>query len=122
MKTIETISIPVSNQEKSKEFYVSKLGFEVIFEAEAPDGGKWIQLGIADDTTSITLVSGAMHAKAGSIKGTIIGTDDIGNDIERLRNKGVEVEDVQDFPHGKISSFSDPDGNQWVLRQAPSYN
>lgn len=122
MKTIEIISVPVANQEKSKEFYVTKLGFKAIFEAETPDGGKWIQLGISNESTSISLVSGPMHGKPGSLKGNIIGTDDIKKDYEKLRENGVAIEDIREFPHGKIASFSDPDGNQWVLRQAPSYN
>lgn len=42
MKAIEIITIPVSNQQKAKEFY-SKLGFELIIEAPSHDGQTWIQ-------------------------------------------------------------------------------
>lgn len=121
MKTIETISIPVADQEKAKEFYVQKLGFSVLFEAVTPQG-HWIQLGIPKDNTSITLVNGPHHAAPGTVKGTIIGTDNIAKDVEVLRSKGVKMQDVQNFPHGKITTFADPDGNQWVLREAPKHH
>lgn len=117
MRSIEIISIPVANQEISKDFYVDKLGFKILFEGETPQG-KWLQLSLPNDDTSITLVTGENHAAPGSVKGNIISTDDIQRDVESLRNKGVNLPDAQNFPHGKITKFSDPDGNQWILRQA----
>lgn len=120
MKNIDIISIPVSEPEKAKEFYVNTLGFKVIFEGESPEG-KWFQLGIPGDNTSISLVSGPGHAPSGSVKGTIIATDDIEKDVKALREKGVQLPDINVFPHGKIATFTDPDGNQWVLRQAPEF-
>ncbi len=57
MKFIEVISVPVSNQEASKEFYL-KIGFEIIIEAPMGDGSalgySWRLPG---QTTSITLVN-----------------------------------------------------------------
>jgi catechol 2,3-dioxygenase-like lactoylglutathione lyase family enzyme len=121
MKAIEMISIPVSDQEQAKRFYVD-LGFNVVFEGNTPDGGKWVQLGIPSDSTTITLVTGPHFGTAGSVKGLMIATEDIRSDIARLRKKGVKAADVQELPHGKISSFADPDGNQWVLREAPGFH
>lgn len=120
MKTIEIISIPVSNQETAKNFYVNHLGYKIVFEVDTPQG-HWVQLALQNDNTSISLVSGQSHAQPGSIKGNIISTDDIETDVKTLRAKGVTISDIQNFPHGKISTFSDPDGNQWVLREAPKY-
>lgn len=62
-----------------------------------------------------------MHARAGSVKGTVIITDDIEKDVKALRNKGIQLPDIQNFHYGKITTFSDPDGNQWVLKEAPQY-
>ncbi|MGO1585567.1 MAG: VOC family protein [Mesonia sp.] len=121
MKAIETISIPVTNQENAKKFYIDKLNFEVVFEGSSPDGNKWLQLAIPNDKTSITLVKGPEHAKSGSVKGTIISTDDIEADQKYLKSKGVKLAPIQEMPFGKITSFSDPDGNEWVLRQAANW-
>jgi catechol 2,3-dioxygenase-like lactoylglutathione lyase family enzyme len=45
MKGIEIISIPVTNQQAAKEFYL-KMGFQLIVEAPYEGGSNWIQLGI----------------------------------------------------------------------------
>ena len=45
-------------------------------------------------------------------------------DIERahvhLRQRDVEVSDVQDFPWGRFVFFADPDGNRWAVQELPS--
>ncbi|MHB8339154.1 MAG: VOC family protein [Ignavibacteriaceae bacterium] len=117
---MKIISIPVTDSETSKKIYTDKLGFKIVFEGETPEG-KWIQLSLPEDNTSISLVSGEQHAPSGSVKGTIISTVNIEKDVEMLRGKGIQIPDVKNFPHGKITSFYDPDGNQWVLREAPKY-
>lgn len=121
MNTIEMVSVPVSNQEEAKQFYTDKLGFNLIFEGQTPDGGKWVQLGLPNDNTSITLGSGQMFSPVGSLKGLMISTDDIEKDVEQLKAKGVNVADIQNFPHGRITFLSDPDGNQWLIKEAPKY-
>lgn len=118
MKTIEMISIPVSDQEKAKQFYTEKAGFALVFEGGTPEGGKWIQVSLPGDKVMFTLVAGEMHAAPGSMRGTIIHTENISEDVLSLRKQGIKASEIQELPHGKISSFSDPDGNQWVLREA----
>jgi hypothetical protein len=56
MGFIEVISVPVSDQQASKEFYIN-IGFEVIIETPMGDGAKWVQLGLPGQTTSITQVN-----------------------------------------------------------------
>lgn len=122
MRNIEMISIPVSNQQKAKQFYTEKLGFIVVFEGQTPDGGTWLQLGLPNDNTTITLGSGAMFAPTGSLKGLMLSTDNIEKDVQALRAKGVDVPETQTFPHGKMTSINDPDGNQWLIREAAKFN
>jgi len=56
MKSITIISIPVTDQEAAKQFYL-KLGFKLM--AEAPfDTHKWIQMALPGQEMSITLVPG----------------------------------------------------------------
>jgi hypothetical protein len=56
MKAIEIISIPVTDQERSKEFY-KRLGFNVLIEAPFEKDSKWVQMGLPGDGPSITLVT-----------------------------------------------------------------
>ena len=55
MKTIEIITIPVADQQKAKEFYM-KLGFRVMVEAPAEHGQTWVQMGLPNQATSISLL------------------------------------------------------------------
>jgi hypothetical protein len=56
MKNIEIISIPVTDQLKSKEFYL-KLGLQIIMEAPMGNGQTWIQMGLPNQETSISLAT-----------------------------------------------------------------
>ena len=130
MKTIEIISIPVSNQGKSKEFYL-KLGFQPIIEAPIGNGQTWVQLGIPNQATSISLVSSwpykEVEMTAGSLQGIILETNDIEKEVQELKKKGIEVGiisskgfqagKIEDTPWGKFTFFRDPDGNGISLHQ-----
>ena len=107
MKTVEIIMIPVSDQQKAKEFYM-KLGFQIIAEAPMEHGQTWMQLGLPNQTTSISL---------GSVQGIIFETDDIENKIAELKAKGVNVQKIDDTPWGRFAWLKDLDGNGLCLHQ-----
>jgi catechol 2,3-dioxygenase-like lactoylglutathione lyase family enzyme len=117
MKLIEVVSIPVSDQEASKHFYLS-IGFELIIEAPMGDGSTWVQLGLPGQTTSITLVNWFANMAPGSMQGLVVKTDDIEKEYAELKAKGVNIKDIDPTPWGKFATFYDPDGNSLVLRQA----
>jgi predicted enzyme related to lactoylglutathione lyase len=129
MKAIEVISIPVSSQEKSKEFYLN-LGFQVLIEASMGNGQSWVQLGLSNQSTSISLVSWwpykEVEMRPGSFQGLILETEDIEKEVRQLKTKGIEVSkipghkqtsDIDDTPWGKFAHFKDPDGNGFSLHQ-----
>ncbi len=116
MKFIEVVSIPVSDQQVAKEFYL-KIGFESIIEAPMGNGDTWVQLGLPGQTTSISLVTWFKQIAPGSSQGLVLHTDDIKKEVDDLRAKGLTVKDIDDTPWGKFAEFSDPDGNSMVLRQ-----
>jgi catechol 2,3-dioxygenase-like lactoylglutathione lyase family enzyme len=107
MKTIEIISLRVSDQQKSKEFYM-KLGFELIVEAPMGNGETWVQLGLPGQTTSISLMN---------FQGIILETEDIEREIRGLKTKGIEAGKTDDTPWGKFSQIKDLDGNALTLHQ-----
>ncbi|MDR3681015.1 MAG: glyoxalase superfamily protein [Flavipsychrobacter sp.] len=117
MKSIEIISIPVTDQEKAKAFYVDQLGFSIINEAPFDSGQKWIQLGLPGTQTTITLVNWFKDMPAGCIQGLLISTDDIQLDIDTLIGKGINVGKIDSMPWGKFANFKDPDGNGWSLHE-----
>lgn len=117
MKAIELISVPVTDQDRAKKFYVAQLGFQVIVEAPFGNNQQWIQLGLPGSSVSITLVTWFEKMPAGSLQGVLIDTDDIEKDVELLKAKGVNIAPVDNTPWGKFANFSDPDGNGWSLHQ-----
>jgi catechol 2,3-dioxygenase-like lactoylglutathione lyase family enzyme len=107
MKTTEIISIPVSDQQKAKEFYL-KLGFHIIVEAPMGNGETWVQVGLPNQTTSISLAS---------FHGIIFETADIEKEVQELKAKGIETGKIDDTPWGKFAWLKDLDRNGLCLHQ-----
>jgi len=116
MKSIEIISIPITDQEASKAFY-QKIGFQILAEAAFGDNRKWVQVGIPGTDTSITLVTWFDKMPPGSIQGLVVKTEAIEQDIEQIRLNGIEVAEPDDTPWGKFAYIKDPDGNGISLHQ-----
>lgn len=107
MKNLEIIMLPVKDQQKAKEFYL-KLGFKVIVEAPAEHGQTWLQMGLPNQTTSISLAT---------FHGIICETDDIDKETKVLKTKGIEIERVDKTPWGTFAWMKDADGNGICLHQ-----
>jgi len=107
MKAIEIIMVPVKDRQKAKEFYL-KLGFQVIIETPDPHGDTWIQLGLPNQTTTISLAS---------FQGIIFETDNIEKEISALKTKGIDVGNIDETPWGKFAWLKDLDGNGLCLHQ-----
>ena len=107
MKTIEIIVLPVADQQKAKDFYLT-LGFRVLVEAPADHGQTWIQLGLPNQPTSIALMK---------FHGVIIETADIEKEIQELKTKGIVVGEIDNQPWGRFAWLKDPDGNGLCLHQ-----
>jgi catechol 2,3-dioxygenase-like lactoylglutathione lyase family enzyme len=120
MKSIEIVAIPVSSQAKSKSFY-QNVGFRMIVESPMGNGQTWVQLGLPDQTTSISLMETApgveRAASDGTLQGIVLETEDIEKEIQELKKKGIEAGKIDNTPWGKFSFFKDPDGNGLTLHQ-----
>ena len=115
---IDIVSIPVSDQSIAKQFYIDKLGFELIRENPMGPDQTWVEVGPPGAETSITLVTWFDSMPPGSVRGVVISTDDIEKAHRQLSRNGTEVSGINDAPWGRYSTSSDPDGNGWVLQQA----
>lgn len=118
---IDIISIPVHDQELALAFYRDVLGFEVLRDDTFHDG-RWLQLGLSDAQTSITLVTWLDALPAGSAQGMVLVSADLEADHEHLLQHEADVSDVSAAPWGRSATFADPDGNRWVLQEeSPGY-
>jgi len=116
MRKITLISVPVKDQQQSKEFY-KKLGFEVVVEAPMGENQTWVQLGLPGNEVTITLVNWFPAMQPGSLQGLIIQTDDIKALSAELEGKGIKVGKIDQTPWGQFAPVTDPDGNGLTLHQ-----
>src|SRR3954471_22521017 len=122
ISTINLVMIPSSDQDRSIEFYVEKLGFEK--RTDIPFGGsyRWVEVYPPSGTTGIALAPPRETDPVGVQTGISLSTDDIEATHAHLRSAGVDVDaEVSRMgdPVPPMFWFRDPDGNPLrVVEQA----
>lgn len=114
---IHTVGVPVSDQPRSRDFYIEKLGFETRLDAPF-GGGRWLEVAPPGATTSIALVQAAHGAATGVDTGIRLSTADAESDHATLLAGGVDA-DPEIMRMGEfvppMFTFRDPDGNRLVV-------
>jgi catechol 2,3-dioxygenase-like lactoylglutathione lyase family enzyme len=114
---VQLFSIPVTDQDRARDFYVDVLGFDLVREMPMGPGQRWVQVRPRGAQTSITLVTWFESMPAGSLTGVVLESDDIESDLAQLRAHGVATDDaIADQPWGRSVGLSDPDGNRLILQ------
>jgi catechol 2,3-dioxygenase-like lactoylglutathione lyase family enzyme len=141
MSTIETklevIVLPVSDVDRSKQFY-ERLGWRL--DADFAAGADWriVQFTPPGSPCSIHIGKGITSAAPGSVQGLMLIVDDVVAARANLAGRGVDVSEVFHFQggfnvsstKGRVSgldperqsyrswlSFRDPDGNGWMVQE-----
>ena len=90
LTNLEVISVPVSDQDRAKAFYAEQLGFSVDIDSSFADGSmRWVMLRPPGSGTAITLVTWFDTMPAGSLKGSVLGCDDLEKTLADLEARGV---------------------------------
>src|SRR3954452_16580013 len=116
---LELITVPVSDVDRAKAFYVDQAGFNADQDHRVSDELRFVQLTPPGSGCSIAIGEGIIDTPPGSVKGLQLVVDDINAAREELLGRGVDVGEVQQFPWGSFLFFSDPDGNGWAVQQLP---
>src|SRR5882757_5105450 len=117
IRQIQLFSLPVTDQDRARDFYVDTLGFELVTDTTMGPDQRWVQVQPPGAATSITLVTGFPTMPAGAVKGTVLETDDLDGDVTALRSRGVVIDTgIQEAPWGRFVTFDDPDGNGLILQ------
>lgn len=120
---IGKITIYVNNQEEAKEFWTKKMNFIVKFEQPMGPSMKWIEVGPSKEefTTFVIYDKNLMlsqNPKANvNHPSIILSTSDIENTYNKMKSNEVEVGELMIMPHGKMFSFKDQDGNDYLVRE-----
>ena len=124
---LEAIVIPVSDAERAREFY-TKLGWR---QDVTPPGSGVFQFTPHGSACSVQFGKNLTSAAPGSAQRTYLIVSDIKSARNALVSAGIEVSDFFHLgPEGLLSgpdpehrsyrslaSFSDPDGNSWLLQE-----
>lgn len=118
LNKIHHIAIIVSDYEKSKDFYVNKLGFEIVRENYRAQREDW-KLDLRVNNNTELEIFGiknpprrVSNPEAAGLRHLAFYVDDVDETVEELKGLGIEVEPVRldEFTNKKMTFFKDPDG------------
>jgi predicted enzyme related to lactoylglutathione lyase len=115
---LELVTIPVSDVDRAKAFYVEQAGFALDHDHVVHEGLRFVQLTPPGSACSIAIGTGLTGSPPGSATVQLV-VDDVNAAAEELRSRGLEVGDVQTFEWGSFVFFADPDGNRFAVQQLP---
>ena len=120
IQRLAIVSVPVSDQDRAKRFYIDVLGFVEGRDSPFRENARWIEVKpAAESALTITLVTWFPSMPPGSLRGLVLLADHLDATYETLRNRGLSsATEIQVAPWGRYTTFSDPDGNGWVLQEA----
>jgi catechol 2,3-dioxygenase-like lactoylglutathione lyase family enzyme len=127
----EVTVLPVSDVDRAKAFYADTLGWTVDVDHRAGDSLRVVQLTPPGSARSISIGTGISPAAPGSYQGMHLVVSDIEAARAKLAGRGVEVSEPFHFgaegqtpglhperaDYGTYLSFSDPDGNGWLVQE-----
>jgi len=120
---LEVVMLPVADVDRARDFYAERVGFNLDHDVQPGNGMRVVQLTPPGSGCSIVMGTGMVQLDEmapGSIRGLHLVVPDVRALREALIGRGVEVSEVVEFDRGiKVATFSDPDGNSWVLQEVP---
>jgi catechol 2,3-dioxygenase-like lactoylglutathione lyase family enzyme len=127
---LEVVTVPVSDIDRAKSFYQS-LGWRLDVDLVVSDDIRLLQMTPPHSQCSIHFGQGLHPPTAmepGSLDRLYLAVEDIDAAREDLVSRGVDVSEVEEQPkppgldvpgrsYFAYASFSDPDGNTWLLQE-----
>jgi len=128
---ITNVTLVVSDQQRSVEFYTEKVGFEIKTDVSAKGGSRYVTVGPKGQDLELALwpIGGATDpsqkevAKSwapGRSPPIVVRVSDCRGTHKTLSEKGVKfLQEPFDHPWGVSATFVDPDGNLFSMNQPP---
>ena len=118
LSQIHHIAIIVSDYEASKDFYVNKLGFQIVRENYRPERNDWKLDLKVNETTELEIFgvknppARVTRPEAAGLRHLAFFTDNIEETVAELKEKGIVTEPIRvdEFSGKKFTFFVDPDG------------
>ena len=117
IKAVHHVAIIVSDYQKSKDFYVNKLGFSVLRENYRPQRNDW-KLDLQCGSIELEIFGAenppkrVTNPEACGLRHLAFFTDCIEESVQELEAKGITTEPIRidPFTNKKFTFFMDPDG------------
>jgi catechol 2,3-dioxygenase-like lactoylglutathione lyase family enzyme len=129
---LEVVTVPVSDVDRAKDFYVG-LGWRLDADIAAGDNFRVIQLTPPHSACSVAFGKGVTTGEPGSVHRLVLAVDDIDAARAALIDRRVDVSEVFHLAGGRVpgrdpqnrsyqtyAAFSDPDGNEWLIQEITS--
>src|ERR1700729_2323811 len=126
---LEVVTLAVSDVDRAKTFYQS-LGWRLDADIVVGENFRVVQVTPPHSACSVSFGKGVTTADPGSAQRLILAVDDIDAAREDLVRRGADVSGVFHLDGGPVpgpdpegrsyqtyASFSDPDGNRWLLQE-----
>ena len=117
---LELITVPVSDVDRAKAFYVDGAGFVADHDHTVSPELRFVQLTPPGSACSICIGIGLTDKEPGSAAGLQVVVADIEAAHRELKSRGVDVSEIDDQAWGRFVYFSDPDGNPWAVQAVAS--
>jgi catechol 2,3-dioxygenase-like lactoylglutathione lyase family enzyme len=124
---LEVVTVPVSDVDRAKRFYQS-LGWRLDIDLVVGDDFRQVQMTPPRSQCSIHFGKGITAMEPGCLDRLMLAVKDIDAAREDLVSRGIDVSAVEEQPkppgfdlpgrsYFAYASFSDPDGNGWLLQE-----
>lgn len=118
LDVIHHIAIIVSDYQRSREFYVDKLGFEIVRENYRPEKDDWKLDLRVNDRTELEIFGvknppkRVTRPEAAGLRHLAFYTENIEETVAELEKMGIPTEPIRvdEFSERKFTFFADPDG------------
>jgi catechol 2,3-dioxygenase-like lactoylglutathione lyase family enzyme len=139
---LEVVVLPVTDVDKAKQFYETGLACRLDADVSPTEGYRVVQVTPPGSACSIIFGDGVTSARPGTGGSLMLVVDDIAAVRDELVSRGVDVSEIfhaagggygagfhpgtqgrapgpdpQGLSYATFASFSDPDGNSWLLQE-----
>jgi catechol 2,3-dioxygenase-like lactoylglutathione lyase family enzyme len=126
---LELVIIPVTDVDRAKDFYLERAGFRLDVDHRAGEDFRIVQFTPPGSACSVTLMRNP--DAAGSVQGLHLIVTDIDAARAELTGRGLDASEVFHFgaegqtpgpdpqraSYNSFLSFTDPDGNGWLVQE-----
>lgn len=126
---LELVVVPVADVDRAKAFYIEQAGFHLDVDHRAGEDFRVVQLTPPGSACSIAVMKN--REAAGTVQGLQVVVSDVDEARRQLVDRGVTASEIFHFEssgqvagpdpqrsdYNSFLSFSDPDGNRWMVQE-----